>query len=160
MGSWMQKAIVFLLFVLAPCVMPGMVISGTVFDYGKRWDYDDGLSFKKFTGLVFTQPFRSGTTVYASFFSTEEPGTVIFPPNMTGVTFLRCHLDNIVIPPGNFNVDSNTRTYKVMNDGRDWELDDLMNPKEVLSREYWYTLGYSTDPVDIPLVRGEPRKRP
>jgi hypothetical protein len=45
-------------------------------------------------------------------------GIDIFPDGMVGVTFERCNLDNVYVPPGNFVVDNEilSSTRKIMAD--------------------------------------------
>jgi hypothetical protein len=69
----------------------------------------------------------SGQTIKGSCFYQEVPyggslptkGVDIFPDGMTGATFVRCNMDNVYVPPGNFviagdGVPSSTR--KIMTD--------------------------------------------
>jgi hypothetical protein len=51
-----------------------------------------------------------GTIIVGACFSCETPDSVIFPDKMRGVRFLRCNLDNVLIPPGNPELGENTGT--------------------------------------------------
>lgn len=116
---------------------------------------DDALSFRDFTGWIFTHRPDvdfAGKVIYASCFSQEKPDTVVFPPTLTGATFVRCNLSNVVIPAGNTVIDCNTMRYRVQNDRRDWQLGALDLPVKVLGEKYWLQQGTSVDPADIPLT--------
>ncbi len=100
-------------------------------------DYEccDYKSHKDFTGeSVSYMNFPSGMCIYASNFSQETLDSEIFPEGMTGVTFIKCNLDNVYIPPGN-TADpqhNSRRRYQVQEDGYDWLLDENNQPVERL----------------------------
>jgi hypothetical protein len=85
----------------------------------------------------------------------RSPMVDVFPPDMTGVTFIRCTLDNVTIPAGNTIGERCThRKLRVMNDGDDWVLDDVTNkPVEPMSVEMYEKYGVSIDPADIPATQ-------
>ena len=86
-------------------------------------------SHKNFTGQYLTQAADlGGQTIIGSCFSHEKPDTVVFPDDMAGVTFIRCNLDNVVIPPGNTLVECQIRRFLAQDDGLDWEVDENNNP--------------------------------
>src|SRR3990172_7203377 len=81
-------------------------------------------SFRDFTGHDLTTMIdMSGIVIEGSCFSHEEPDSVVFPPSMTGTTFIDCNLDNCAIPPGNTVIRGSERRFKVQNDLNDWEID-------------------------------------
>lgn len=113
--------------------------------------YDDELSLKDLTTRTFENDDLSGKVIYGSTFYRETPNSIIFNNKMTGVTFINCNLDNIVIPEGNTLIDCTTRTIKVQNDCEDWFVDSkTLQPKEPVSKEEFKKLGISVNPVDIP----------
>ena len=63
-------------------------------------DMDERYSSKDFTSIDFVD-IADGVNVYCSCFSHENPDTQVFRPDMTGVMFYNCNLNNCVIPPGN-----------------------------------------------------------
>lgn len=70
--------------------------------------------------------------IVCSCFSQQKPDTVIFPEEMTGVTFINCNLDNVLIPPGNTVEGGLHRRYLTLEDGTDWIIDENNNPVEPL----------------------------
>lgn len=97
----------------------------------------------------------------AAFGTTGDPSIEIFPSTMTGVTFRRCNLDNVIVPPGNTIImevpdTCSHRRIRCQNDLEDWVLDSLGNPVEPVAIKLYRQLGLSTDPRDIP---DEPLKR-
>lgn len=78
-----------------------------------------------------------GLTIICSCFSQQIPDSEKLPPNLMGVTFINCNLDNLVIPPGNLFVDCSTRRFVVQNDLNDWEIDDNDDPVRVTDWEYF-----------------------
>ena len=153
-----------LLFLL-PLLILNMAWAGKNTRAGVTFDYDDSVSLQIWHGVPQLKP---GTTVYGASFYSETPDTVIFPPTMTGVTFIDCLQDNIIIPPGNVVKTlsrESPKRFQVNNDGRDWEIDAQNQPTKVLNPEYWYDLGFSTDPADIPAKKIDdpsqiPKKKP
>lgn len=63
---------------------------------GVFFDYDDKWSFKILNNRPSDIP--NGTNVYASDFSHEIPDSTPFREDMTGVTFVKCDLSNVIIP--------------------------------------------------------------
>lgn len=83
-------------------------------------------------------------------FSQQEPDTKVFPDKMSGVTFINCNLDNVVIPEGNKLIDCSNRRYKVQNDLNDWEIDENGNPVRLVNWQYFEKLGLNQpSPKDI-----------
>lgn len=84
-------------------------------------------SFTDYTGQLLTDETAEGV-IEASCFSQERPDSRIFPEGMTGVTFLRCNLDNVFIPEGNTVEGGSQRRFMVQEDGYDWLVDENNNP--------------------------------
>ena len=83
-----------------------------------------------------------------------DPITDVFPLNMTGVTFIRCNLDNVKIPIGNtIGERCSNRKIRVQNDMSDWELDTNSKPTKPLDETERIEKGVSIDPKDIPITR-------
>ena len=107
--------------------------------------------YKDYTGRKLLNENLNGLIIYASCFSQEVPDTHIFPEDMTGVTFLRCNLDNTYIPPGNTVTLCSQRKFKAQNDLCDWLLNLDSTPKEPLEKEEFQKWGISINPADIPV---------
>ena len=118
----------------------------------KKYSFKDFThqSFKDVTDLV------PGTVIVGTcFYQENHPDSHIFPETMTGVTFLRCNLDNVFIPPGNIvgaiqGVESTQKRIKVQNDNDDWILDNKLSPVEPMNKKQRIVEGRSIDPKDIP----------
>ena len=96
--------------------------------------------------------------VYGSCYSQETPNSVIFRPDMTGVTFRNCNLMNVLIPPGNTVIDCQTQRFKVQNDHNDWMIDALDKPVLPLNHKIFTKRGLPMpDPKDIPAVKSPER---
>lgn len=118
-------------------------------DKNKRFSHQD---FTNRSLLDVPPDDLNGTVIVGSCFYQEakpdEPlPRDIFPKGMTGVTFQRCNLDNVCIPPGNTFVDCTMKRIRWQNDGDDWILDAAGQPVE---------------PVRAPILRkqGKPVPRP
>ena len=123
-------------------------------------------SFKDFTNRSLVTErlidFPIGGEIVGSCFYQEARATsttlvqirkAIFPVGMTGITFRRCNLDNVLIPPGNtVEPDCSTRVIRVQNDLEDWIMtsDVTPTPTEPINRGEFEQLGISIDPADIP----------
>lgn len=120
----------------------------------KQVDYSDEYSRKSYANKDFVNiNLPSGSTVYASMFMNEKLDMSIFPSTMTGITFLECNLDNIILPPGNLIINLYTyppKKFKMENDLRYWVLDEQGKAKKLLEEDYWKNKGFSIDPKDIP----------
>jgi len=89
-------------------------------------------SFQNFTGCSFkTVPaseFNNTEIVGSCFYQEWKAGDTsivkdIFPDGMTGVTFVRCNLDNVFVPEGNTAVGCSNRIIKAEEDGTAYILD-------------------------------------
>jgi hypothetical protein len=114
-------------------------------------------SFKDFMNQDFSGVDASefnDTEIKGSCFYQEDDAKEIFPSDMTGVTFIRCNLDNVIIPAG-ATVDKSciNRRIKVQNDLEDWFLDGSSQPTEPMHKDDYLRLGLSTDPADIPATK-------
>lgn len=142
-----------ILFFSTVLVCRTVLFAGSVIWNDQRIQYSDEFSFKRFGGSLIIP---SGTTVYATNFSREVPDSTVFRSTMTGVTFLECNLDNILIPEGNIVKTiyrTPARRFRAENDLRDWLLDTQDQPTRLIDEEYWDEKGYSVDPRDIPPQR-------
>ncbi len=126
-----------------------------IINYNKKYNCSDEFSFKDFTG-------RSNLEVlgiiYGSCFSQEIPDSRIFPDTMTGVTFIKCNLDNVFIPNGNTVIDCSQRRFKVQNDLNDWITDDKGVPTEPINAKVFIKLELPMpETVDIPTYQVDTR---
>ncbi len=93
----------------------------------------------------------NGLTIENSCFSNEAPHALVFPDDLTGVTFVDCNLDNVFVPEGNTIVGGSHRYFQVKNDGEDWVVDpDTLEPIEPLNLRAYEMLQLSVDPRDLP----------
>lgn len=119
-------------------------------------------SFKDFTGQSLTnvRATQLNNTVIkgSNFYQEDNPGINIFPVGMTGVTFDRCNLDNVSVPPGNTVLPNcSNRRIKPQNDLEDWIVNNSDQPVEPLNKKTFQDLGLSIDPRDIPNSRKKTR---
>lgn len=78
----------------------------------------------------------------------------VFPSGMTGVEFVACNLDNVIIPFGNtVHSTSINRRIQLQNDLEDWILNVLNKPIEPRNKAARLKVGVSISPADIPLTR-------
>ena len=91
------------------------------------------------------------TEVVGTCFHQNVPKTVVFPTGIKGVKFVKCNLDNVVIPK-DCKVDGGcNRLIAVQKDGCDWLLDTDLNPIEPLDKAEYVKLGLSVDPAALPV---------
>ena len=124
-----------------------------------------GMSFRNWP----VEEFNDTEIVGSCFYQEDRPGSQVFPPPMTGVTFRRCNLDNVFIPPGNTVVTEGWEACcqkRIMvfpptpkahpkpddePDGcMDWIVDKANRPVEPMDRRRFEEEGRSLDPKDIP----------
>lgn len=127
-------------------------------------------SFKSFTHQTFTKvvasEFNDSEIVGSSFYqesawdsdslsvTPKDPMADVFPPLMTGVTFIRCNLDNCNIPAGNtVGERCSARKLRVQNDLEDWILDVDHKPIEPIDKNRFEEKGVSILPKDIPATK-------
>lgn len=111
-------------------------------------------SYKDFTAkdLTKTDPkIWNDTEVIGTCFHQHIPKTKVFPEGMTGVTFTRCNLDNVVVPKECTINGGCHRWIAVQKDGEDWILDDALNPVEPLNKALFTKLGLSTSAAALPV---------
>jgi len=116
-------------------------------------NYNDEWSFKNFSNMhVPVNQMPSDIVVYSSIFYHEEPDYSPFPEGMTGVTFVKCNLDNLIIPPGNTVIECSQKRFKAQNDLNFWEIDENNLPTVPIGgTKQWTKFGLSVpDPKDIP----------
>jgi hypothetical protein len=116
-------------------------------------------SFKDYTGLSLKGYDKSdftNQTIKGTCFSQEKTDSDIFPDGTANVTFIRCNLDNVVLPSGS-TIDGETinRRIKVQNDLMDWEVDEQDNPIRPADPVSFDKVGLSKKPVDIPSTKLE-----
>lgn len=139
----------FLIFFTLPVLLFGAGVSQK--NKGVSYSCDPIWYSKDFTGQDLTKKvIANGTVIFGSCFSRESPGGIAFPPGMTGVTLVRCNLDNVFIPPGNTVVDCSQKTFIAQNDLCDWIVDGSNKPVEPVEKELYIKLSISTDPLQIP----------
>jgi hypothetical protein len=87
--------------------------------------------------------------------SNETPNAFVLPPNLKGVTFVDCNLDNVFIPVGNVMVRGSNRRFKVQEDGEDWIIDAVKKtPLEPIDKERFIEEGKNIDPDKIEVEDG------
>lgn len=89
-------------------------------------EYNDEWSFNRSSISYSEMP--SGITVYATSFYLEKPDSEIFNPELKNVKFVKCNLDNILIPPNNELIESTNERFEVQNDLNDWLINDKNLP--------------------------------
>lgn len=118
--------------------------------------FDPELSGKIFSNssLKSHTGFKPGVVIYASDFSWETPNSNPWPDGMTGVTFIKCHLNNLIIPPGNTVIDCSQKRFAAQNDGNDWLIDNNNNPTLPVNHKIFTKFGLPMpDPADIPVQK-------
>jgi len=126
-----------------------------------EYNINDDYSFKDFTGR---SNLEVSGIVYGSCFSQEIPDNHIFPNDMTGVTFIKCNLDNVFIPVGNTIIDCSQRRFFVQNDKNDWLINDWqdwlldVNDKPTMPTNHKYFTKFGLPmplPEDIPIAKAD-----
>lgn len=134
-------------------------------------EYDDELSFRNFANWDFNDRPEydfTGKVIYASVFTNETPDSSIFSPPKAAVSkdgegtfsargstlFVKCHLQNVILPPGARLLDCLTDRFAVQNDLQPWIIDQDNNPIEPLHKNLYekYRIPLP-DPKDLPAVR-------
>ncbi len=117
----------------------------------KKYSYKD-FTDKDLTSLP-ASDFNNSEIVGSCFYQQKAPNTQVFPTGITGVTFRKCNLDNVLIPPGNTVDGGCHRKIKIHNDLEDWIVDDLGKPIKPVNPSTFNNLGLSIDPKDIQLTK-------
>ena len=115
-------------------------------------------SHKDFTHKILTdtKPEEwNDTEVVNSCFYNETPNTDVFPEGIKGVKFIRCNLDNVVVPETCTIEDGTHKLIQVQNDLEDWILDADLRPVEPVDKARFVKLGLSTDPLSIPATKAK-----
>jgi len=119
-------------------------------------------SYKDFTNKnlldVPVEELNDTTIVGSCFYQEATESQVefdIFPKGITGVHFIRCNLDNIIVPDTcTMDLDSpdacSHRKIQIQNDMADWILDDNDNPIEPIDKKMREMENISIDPKDLP----------
>ena len=110
-------------------------------------------SYKDHTHQSFTKTDPkdwNDSEVVGTCFHQTVPKTAIFPAGITGVKFVKCNLDNVVIPKDCTVEGGCNRLIAVQKDGCDWLLDTNLNPVEPLNKAEYVKLGLSIDPAALP----------
>ena len=110
-------------------------------------------SYKDFTHKTFTETRPeewNDTEVVGTCFYNLKPKSEIFPEGIRGVKFIRCNLDNIVIPKDCTVEGGCNRLIQEQKDGEDWLLDDNLMPVEPLNKGVYVKLGLSISPAALP----------
>jgi hypothetical protein len=112
----------------------GFLSAGNVLVDNQKVIFDDKLSMHNYFNWDFKERPEydfSNKVIYASVFTNETPNSVIFSSSTQNVTFIYCHLENIVLPLGStvINPDCDgtpcwTQSFKVQSDSKDWYIDD------------------------------------
>lgn len=124
---------------------------GTVNINGQEIEYNDDYSFCDFSNQDLAHfPDLKDITIYSSQFYWEKPNSIPFAEYSTGITFVKCNLDNVIVPPRSILISSSNRKFKNQNDGEDWFLDDNGSPMFPINRQLYISLGLSINPLDIP----------
>lgn len=93
----------------------------------------------------------NGLTIHGLCLSNETPNAKVLPPDLKGVTFERCNLDNVFVPAGNILKDCSNRLFQVQNDGEDWHIDPkTLLPTMPINSHLFLNIGLSIDPLNIP----------
>lgn len=115
-------------------------------------------SYKDYTHKTFvdTKPEEwNDSEVIGSCFHNEKPKSEIFPEGIKGVKFIRCNLDNIVIPKDCTVEGGCNRLIQEQKDGEYWLLDEYLAPIEPLNKGAYVKLGLSISPTSIPITAKE-----
>jgi hypothetical protein len=92
----------------------------------------------------------NNSEIIGACFHQDVPFTDVFPPNIEGVVFTKCNLDNCNIPPGATVNGGTNKHFKVMNDQEYWLVDKDLKPIEPRDKERFIECGLSIEPKDIP----------
>ena len=144
-----MKKYILILFLLFPLLCQAKPINEK-YSF-KLFPYHGG-SFKDVDASEFNDTIIKGSCFYQEWVKGDaEVEKDIFPDGMTGVTFERCNLDNVLVPVGNNAVRGINRLIKVQHDWDDWILKKAdKKPKEPVNKKQRLKKGISIDPNDIP----------
>ena len=109
--------------------------------------------FKRLSFVSVHASYFNDTEIVGSCFAQDDPYTDVFPPDMKGVTFRDCNLNNCDIPDNNTIIGGTNKHHWMENDGEQWALDASLRPIEPLSPKRYDDLGLSKKPADLPKDR-------
>lgn len=124
-------------------------VDGTKFD-----NVDRDWSFKNFSNMP-VPDLPDNIVVYSTLFY-HETDAEPFRRDLSGVTFVKCNLDNLVIPEGNTVIQCSQNRFKVQNDRNDWLLDERGDVAIPMNYRTFEKLDLPMPkPEDIPLEMAE-----
>ena len=109
-------------------------------------------SFKDFTHQVLGDVILTGT-IKGSCFHSEDIDTPLGHAD-SDAHFVRCNLDNRLLPANCTQEDCTNKSIKMQNDLEPWVMKDGL-PFEPLSKTEYIRFGLSIDPLDVPAVEME-----
>jgi len=93
-------------------------------------------------GSCFFQQCKEGDSVWKKIF-----------PDGIKTAFIRCNLDNVIVPAGCTIKSGCHRAILMQNDRQDWILDAVLKPFEPIDKKMRLRAGISIDPKDIPSTK-------
>lgn len=122
---------------------------------GKFYDCDDTWSLKNFSNRP-VPDLPDGIVVYSTAFY-HETDYAPFRADLKGVTFVKCNLDNAIVPRGNTIIQCSQKRFRCQNDGCDWEIDDDDKPVRLVCGDKPFVKFEVTPPapVEIPEKKAE-----
>lgn len=92
--------------------------------------------------------FNNSEIIGASFYQ-RTPYSDVFPSNITGVTFIKCNLDNCNIPAGATVSGGTNKHILKQNDCEYWVVDTNLDPVEPRDKQKYIDLGLDIRPNKI-----------
>lgn len=119
---------------------------------GIEIEYDDEWSFKNFVNQDLHHLTQiHDVIIYSSQFYWEKPDSNPFPSWAKNLTFIKCNLDNIIIPNDSVVIQCSQKRFESQNDLNDWEIDSDDNPVRPVIYQVFEKLGLDIPhPDDIP----------
>lgn len=113
----------------------------------KKYSYG---TFKRQSFLLTPAKDFDSTDIVGSSFYQTEPYTNVFPDNIKAVRFIRCNMDNCVIPSGATVIGGTNKHFKTMNDQEYWIVDTEMKPIAPRDVDRFIVSKVSVSPDSIP----------